>query len=165
MVSLVDDEEWSADALAWLLRSAAACCPKATPARGVRDRCSTAARPNGRRHPACLLLDVRMPGTSGLVLFERLIERRLLDVLPGAVPHGHGDVPHRVAARQARGVRFVEKPFADNASSTGSSRRWPRAPPRSCSAARPRGGAAPGRASPTANATLMRLVVEGRPTS
>jgi two-component system response regulator DctR len=62
-----------------------------------------------------LLLDVRMPGTSGLVLFERLIERNLLEALPVIFLTGHGDVPTAVAAVKRGAFDFVEKPFADNA--------------------------------------------------
>jgi two-component system response regulator DctR len=62
-----------------------------------------------------MLLDVRMPGTSGLVLFERLIERKLLHAMPVIFLTGHGDVPTAVAAVKRGAFDFVEKPFADNA--------------------------------------------------
>jgi two-component system response regulator DctR len=67
------------------------------------------------RAPSCLLLDVRMPGTSGLVLFERLVERGLLDALPVIFLTGHGDVPTAVSAVKRGAFDFVEKPFSDNA--------------------------------------------------
>jgi two-component system response regulator DctR len=56
-----------------------------------------------------------MPGTSGLVLFERLIERRLLQFMPVIFLTGHGDVPTAVAAVKRGAFDFVEKPFSDNA--------------------------------------------------
>ena len=62
-----------------------------------------------------LLLDVRMPGTSGLVLFERLVERGLTAALPVIFLTGHGDVPTAVAAVKRGAFDFVEKPFSDNA--------------------------------------------------
>jgi two-component system response regulator DctR len=61
------------------------------------------------------VLDVRMPGTSGLVLFERLAERGLLPVLPILFLTGHGDVPTAVAAVKRGAFDFVEKPFSNNA--------------------------------------------------
>jgi two-component system response regulator DctR len=61
------------------------------------------------------VLDVRMPGTSGLVLFERLAERGLLPVLPVIFLTGHGDVPTAVAAVKRGAFDFVEKPFSNNA--------------------------------------------------
>lgn len=67
------------------------------------------------RAPSCLLLDVRMPGTSGLVLFERLAERGLLSALPVIFLTGHGDVPTAVSAVKRGAYDFVEKPFSDNA--------------------------------------------------
>jgi two-component system response regulator DctR len=61
------------------------------------------------------VLDVRMPGTSGLALFERLAERGLLQALPVIFLTGHGDVPTAVAAVKRGAFDFVEKPFSDNA--------------------------------------------------
>lgn len=65
------------------------------------------------RGPACLLLDVRMPGMSGLDLHDRLAERGVH--LPVVYMTGHGDVPLAVAAMQKGAVSFLEKPFADEA--------------------------------------------------
>ena len=56
-----------------------------------------------------------MPGTSGLVLFERLAEQGLLPVLPVLFLTGHGDVPTAVAAVKRGAFDFVEKPFSNNA--------------------------------------------------
>ena len=63
--------------------------------------------------PACLLLDVRMPGMSGLDLHDRLRERGVQ--LPIVYMTGHGDVPLAVQAMQKGAVSFLEKPFADEA--------------------------------------------------
>jgi two-component system response regulator DctR len=65
--------------------------------------------------PGCLLLDVRMPGMSGLALFEQLIERQLLDVLPVIFLTGHADVPTAVDSVKRGAFDFCEKPFSDNA--------------------------------------------------
>jgi two-component system response regulator DctR len=62
-----------------------------------------------------VLLDVRMPGMSGLALFERLIERGWLESLPVIFLTGHGDVPTAVAAVKRGAFDFVEKPFSNNA--------------------------------------------------
>ncbi len=56
-----------------------------------------------------------MPGTSGLVLFERLVERGLTARMPVIFLTGHGDVPMAVAAVKRGAFDFVEKPFSDNA--------------------------------------------------
>jgi two-component system response regulator DctR len=48
-------------------------------------------------------------------LFERLIERGLVDALPVIFLTGHGDVPTAVAAVKRGAFDFVEKPFSDNA--------------------------------------------------
>lgn len=63
--------------------------------------------------PACLLLDVRMPGMSGLDLHDRLLERGVH--LPIVYMTGHGDVPLAVTAMQKGAVSFLEKPFAEEA--------------------------------------------------
>lgn len=117
MVYLVDDEEVVRDALAWLLRSRRLLSegfPSAEAFEAMLD-----ARP-GRGSdwpdaPSCLLLDVRMPGMSGLALFERLLERGLGQALPVIFLTGHGDVPTAVAAVKRGAFDFVEKPFSDNA--------------------------------------------------
>jgi FixJ family two-component response regulator len=66
------------------------------------------ARPAG---PACLVLDVRMPGKSGLDLLDELKRRNLS--LPSIVITGHGDVPMSVRAMKAGAVEFLGKPFRD----------------------------------------------------
>jgi len=67
------------------------------------------------KQAGCLLLDVRMPGTSGLALFELLVQRELLDVLPVIFLTGHADVPTAVDSVKRGAFDFCEKPFSDNA--------------------------------------------------
>jgi len=64
--------------------------------------------------PACLLLDVRMAGMSGIELFDTLKAR-------GLAPHhavifltGHGDIPMAVEALRAGAYYFLEKPYSGN---------------------------------------------------
>ncbi len=117
MVYLVDDEEVVRDALAWLLRSRRLLSEGFASAEEFEAMLD--ARPgrgaNWPDAPACLLLDVRMPGMSGLALFERLQERGLGDALPVIFLTGHGDVPTAVSAVKRGAFDFVEKPFSDNA--------------------------------------------------
>jgi FixJ family two-component response regulator len=61
--------------------------------------------------PGCLVLDVRMPGMSGLELLEKLVERRA--IIPIIFITGHGDVPMAVEAMQAGAMDFIQKPFRD----------------------------------------------------
>ena len=56
-----------------------------------------------------------MPGTSGLVLFDRLAERGLLEAMPVIFLTGHADVPTAVDAVKRGAFDFCEKPFSDNA--------------------------------------------------
>ncbi len=115
VVYLVDDEAVVRDALAWLLRSRRLLSEGFGHAEAFETFLAgrdTAAWPDA---PSCLLLDVRMPGTSGLQLFDRLIERGLIAVLPVIFLTGHGDVPTAVAAVKRGAFDFVEKPFSDNA--------------------------------------------------
>jgi two-component system, LuxR family, response regulator FixJ len=59
----------------------------------------------------CLLLDVRMPGMSGLELQEYLLVNQI--AIPVIIITGHGDVPMAVRAMKAGAVDFIEKPFND----------------------------------------------------
>ncbi len=59
--------------------------------------------------PGCLLLDIRMPGMSGLELQKELAEREVR--LPVIILTGHGDVQVAVHAMKAGAVDFIEKPF------------------------------------------------------
>jgi len=61
--------------------------------------------------PGCLVLDVRMPGMSGLELQERLAA--LGSILPIIFITAHGDVPMAVEAVKAGAIDFVQKPFRD----------------------------------------------------
>lgn len=60
--------------------------------------------------PCCLVLDVTLPGLSGLQLQEQLAER--ID-MPIIFISGHGDVPMTVQAMKAGAIEFLTKPFKD----------------------------------------------------
>jgi two-component system response regulator DctR len=118
IVYLVDDEDVVRDALGWLLRSRRLLSEGFASAEafeamlGAKSPAALAEWPTA---PSCLLLDVRMPGMSGLSLFEKLVERGLTAALPVIFLTGHGDVPTAVAAVKRGAFDFVEKPFSDNA--------------------------------------------------
>ena len=117
VVYLVDDEDVVRDALAWLLRSRRLLSLGFGSGEAFEAwLAERTAPPHGAwpDAPACLLLDVRMPGMSGLVLFDRLAERGLLEALPIIFLTGHGDVPTAVAAVKRGAFDFVEKPFSNN---------------------------------------------------
>ena len=61
--------------------------------------------------PGCLLLDVRMPGISGLELLEQLSRNEVR--LPAIVMSAYGDVPMVVRAMKAGALNFLEKPCRD----------------------------------------------------
>jgi two-component system, LuxR family, response regulator DctR len=113
VVYLVDDEDVVRDALAWLLRSRRLLSEGFASADAFEAWLARQSTP-WPGSPACLVLDVRMPGTSGLVLFERLAERGQLQLLPVILLTGHGDVPTAVATVKRGAFDFVEKPFSNN---------------------------------------------------
>jgi len=113
-VYLVDDEEVLRDALSWLLRSR-----RLLPRAFASADLFWAAIERGEvvidHSPACLLLDMRMPGMNGMALFERLIERGWTRHMPVIFLTGHADVATAVSAVKRGAFDFVEKPFSDNA--------------------------------------------------
>ncbi|VTU33867.1 Transcriptional regulatory protein TdiR [Variovorax sp. SRS16] len=112
LIFIVDDDASVREALAWLLRSRRLSSEHFASAEEFEAR--LAGEPLSDQ-PHCLLLDVRMPGTSGLVLFDRLAERGLLDIMPVIFLTGHADVPTAVDAVKRGAFDFCEKPFSDNA--------------------------------------------------
>jgi two-component system response regulator DctR len=115
MVYLVDDEEVLRDALAWLLRSRRLLSEPYASAEAFLAMLDAQPAGDWPRAPSCLVLDVRMPGMSGLALFDALTARALTTALPVIFLTGHGDVPTAVAAVKRGAFDFVEKPFSDNA--------------------------------------------------
>src|SRR5215469_13981520 len=61
--------------------------------------------------PGCIVIDVRLPGMSGLEFQEHLVELGLS--LPLVLMTGHGDIPMSVRAMKAGAVDFLRKPFGD----------------------------------------------------
>jgi RNA polymerase sigma factor (sigma-70 family) len=61
--------------------------------------------------PSCLVLDVRLPGLSGLDFQRELVARKIY--IPIVFLTGHGDIPMSVRAMKAGAVEFLTKPFRD----------------------------------------------------
>jgi RNA polymerase sigma factor (sigma-70 family) len=61
--------------------------------------------------PSCLVLDVRLPGISGLDLQRRLADANVH--IPIIIITGHGDIPMSVRAMKAGAIEFLTKPFRD----------------------------------------------------
>ena len=104
IVHIVDDDEALRDSLAWMLEAngyAVACHESG-------EAFLAACTPD---MTGCIVLDVRMPGMSGLELFEELVRRRC--GLPVVFITGHGDVPMAVSALKKGAVDFIEKPFGE----------------------------------------------------
>ncbi len=104
IIYIIDDDEALRDSLVWLLESSGykvLALDSAESFLACYDETLT----------GCLVLDVRMPGMSGLDLFEELGRRRC--TLPVIFITGHGDVPMAVSALKKGAVDFIEKPFSD----------------------------------------------------
>lgn len=104
VVFVVDDDEAVRSAVAMLLRSVSLDVETFASARDFLD----AWTPD---RAGCLVLDLRMPGLSGLELQERLAGQG--SPLPIIFLTGHGGVPDAVAAMRAGAVDFLAKPFRD----------------------------------------------------
>ena len=104
IVFVVDDDVSVREALEGLTRSA-----------GLRVETFASAREFLARPradlPSCLVLDVRLPGLSGLDLQKRMAEVNL--EIPIIFITGHGNVPSAVQAMKAGALEFLTKPFTD----------------------------------------------------
>ena len=103
-VFVVDDDDAVRDSLRLLLKSAG------IPAEAFGSAQEFLAVYDAAQ-PGCLVLDVRMPGMSGLELQEELNARGAM--LPIIFITGHGDVPMAVEAMQRGAMDFLQKPFRD----------------------------------------------------
>jgi FixJ family two-component response regulator len=104
VVFVVDDDPSVREALASLIAAAALhveCFPSAAEFLHRRQT----------DNPSCLVLDVRMPGLSGLELQQRLAHRE--HPIPIIFISGHGDIPMAVRAMKEGAVEFLPKPFRE----------------------------------------------------
>jgi FixJ family two-component response regulator len=104
VVFIVDDDEAMRNSLRWLIESVGRTVETYESARAFLDN-----HYPGRS--GCLLLDVRMPGMSGLELQSQLESHDIR--LPVIILTGHGDVGMAVKAMKAGALDFIEKPFDD----------------------------------------------------
>lgn len=102
LVFVVDDDEAVRNSVGMLLR-----------AEGIKTEIFSSAEQflesYDSKRPGCLLLDVRMPGMSGLELQQRLSLHALR--IPIIFMTGHGDITMAVHAMKGGAIDFVEKPF------------------------------------------------------
>ncbi len=103
-IFIVDDDPAIRDSLSWLIETVGYPVRTYASAQDFLD----AYDPDS---PGCLILDVRLPGMSGLQLQQKM---RADDInLPVIIISGHGDVPMAVKAMQQGAQVFLEKPFRD----------------------------------------------------
>ncbi|MDR1994782.1 response regulator [Azonexus sp.] len=105
VVYIVDDDADIRDALALLMRSAGLSAASFPSARDFLARVTP-------RDSGCLVLDIRMPGTSGIELQAEMRKRRI--ELPIIFLTGHGDVPLAVKALKAGAADFIQKPLEEH---------------------------------------------------
>jgi FixJ family two-component response regulator len=103
-VFVVDDDEAVRNSLSLLLKS------QGIPAVAY-DSATKFLAAYDPEQPGCIILDVRMPGMSGLELQDELNRRGA--VIPVIFITGHGDVPMAVEAMQHGALDFLQKPFSD----------------------------------------------------
>ena len=104
LVYVVDDDEALRDSVRWLLESTG----YRIAAYSTAERFLAAYKPGCA---TCLVLDVRMPGLTGLELQQELNRRG--ETLPIIFITGHGTVPMAVSAVKSGAFHFLEKPFKD----------------------------------------------------
>ena len=111
MLHIVDDEAVVRDALSWLASSRGIAAVAYEGGARFLDFVETGAFDEAGD---CVLLDVRMPGVSGLALFDKLVQRGLVEAMPVIFLTGHADVPTAVDMVKRGAFDFFEKPFNDN---------------------------------------------------
>jgi two-component system, LuxR family, response regulator FixJ len=104
VVFIVDDDEAVRNSLRLLLKSVGLCATALPTAQEFLSQYDP-------QQPGCLILDVRMPGMSGLELQEQLNARGAM--IPVVFITGHGDVAMAVEAMQQGAFDFLQKPFRD----------------------------------------------------
>jgi FixJ family two-component response regulator len=105
IVYVVDDDASSRQSLEFLIRASGYTVRAFTSSKDFL----ASARPE---IPACLVLDVRMPGLTGLELQGELAKRGIR--LPIIFITGHGDIPMSVQAMKAGAMEFLTKPFRED---------------------------------------------------
>jgi FixJ family two-component response regulator len=103
-VFVVDDDDAVRDSLRLLLKSAGMACEVFASAQEFLSTYEPS-------RPGCLVLDVRMPGMSGLEMQHELNLRGAM--IPVIFITGHGDIPMAVEAMQHGAFDFLQKPFRD----------------------------------------------------
>ncbi|MDX1253132.1 MAG: response regulator transcription factor [Gammaproteobacteria bacterium] len=103
-VFVVDDDQDMRTSLRWLIESVGLYVETYSSAADFLSNYDTA-------RPGCLVVDVRMPGMSGLELQEKFAAQNAS--IPIIVITGHGDVAMAVRAMKTGAVDFIEKPFND----------------------------------------------------
>ncbi len=103
-VFIVDDDEAVRNSLRLLVKSVGLTATALVSAREFLETYDP-------QQPGCLVLDVRMPGMSGLELQQQLNLRGA--VIPVIFITGHGDIPMAVEAMQQGAFDFLQKPFRD----------------------------------------------------
>ena len=103
-VYVVDDDEAMRNSLRWLIESVDLDVETYAEAQEFLDAY------DGKQH-ACLVLDLRMPGMSGLELQDALASRNM--AIPIIFITAHGEVPAAVRAMKGGAVDFITKPFSD----------------------------------------------------
>jgi|SRR5208282_5471695 len=104
IVHIVDDDDAFRDSLRWLVESGGHATRVYSSAKSFLATCDP-------HQPGCIVLDIRMPGMSGVELQDELGQRGIL--LPIIFVTGHGDVSMAFAAIKKGAVEFIEKPFND----------------------------------------------------
>lgn len=104
-VHIVDDDQAVCRSMKFLVESI-----------GLQANCYASASEFFERYAnpghGCVILDLRMPGISGLEALELIVEKRINE--PVIVVTGHGDVPAAVRALKLGAIDFIEKPCNDH---------------------------------------------------